>query len=621
MRVNRGTSRTTRNKPDKELSPIVFDLTTLDLYCQYVLSENTHIRGSNLTIMKKLFDKIDDKIYRGDVDRSTRLEFVKRALDGRVSKKINNRNLLIQYINGGPVDKPLLNTDNFKELSNDEIDWINYSVSETVKHLFMYDYVDKIMNICQRFKSEDYNKRSDIVNEFEDTIDQVKAEFRRVKNENITEAEFSLEDGIFEERLSDIYVREISPSRILRCGMQGLNLMLGGGFEAGRVYMFFGTAAAGKSFTLLDIMIQMKKYNANYICHDKTKKPCLVLLTMENSVHETVTRLFSMITGGKMVDYKLNEVIKKLKNDGELELTENNQINIIVKYKANLSVDTSYMYTLYDDLSERGYEPMAFFQDHIKRIKPMIDNNHDMRLNLGEIVNEFKAFAVEKDIPVISDSHLNRDAAKILDDAARANKQDLARLLGRSNVSESMLMIDNTDVGIIITKDYDKYMNQYMGFILTRTRTASGIDYFAQPFEKNNSIKLVEDYGMEIPAYKTTLSDGTMQNNNKTDYGANVRRFDADEDDDLFSSMPTLNSNISEVLSMSNDNQNMFNVVGSPSTPIYPLPDQNIQVSNWVQNNIYPEEECKSGIYFVDDNQTPIMDALGRPYFGEVVGM
>ena len=618
MKVNRNVGGSKATQYKKNLSPVIFDLDTLNLYCEYIMSENSCIRGKNLTTMKKLFDSIDPKIYQGDIERSSRLNFIKRGLEGKVIKKIHNKTLLLQYINGGPTDKPLIDTSNFKELSNDEINWINFSISETTKHLFMYDYTDQIMDICQRFKSEDYSRRSDIVNEFESVIDNIKTEFRRVKNEDITEAEFSLADGVFEEVVGDIYRRETSPSRRLKCGMQGLNLMMGGGFEAGRVYMLFGTAAAGKSFTMLDIMMQMKKYNTHYVCHDKTKKPCLVLLTMENSVHETVTRLFSMISGGKMSDYSLNDVIDKLKSDGNLVLNDSNPIDLYIKYKANLSEDTSYLYTLYDDLNEMGYEPMAFFQDHIKRIRPMI-SNYDMRLDLGEIVNEFKAFAVEKDIPVISDSHLNRDAAKILDDAARANKQDLARLLGRSNVSESMLMIDNCDVGMIITKDHDKYMNPYMGFILIRTRTDSGIDYFAQPFEKDNPIKLVEDYGKEIPAYKTTLVDQNIENKNKTDYGSGVRRFDADEDDDLFSSMPALNSNISEVLSLSNANQNMFNVIGEPSEPIYPLPDQNIQISNLINTPQFPE--TKPAIYFVDDNDQPIMDGTGQPYFQEVVGV
>lgn len=625
MEVARSTQRKSKRR-DEELSPVMFDLNTLNLYCEYVLSENNLIRGSNLTAMKKLFDLIDINKYKGDIERSKRIEFIKRGLDAKVSKKIRNKTLIIQYINGGPLDNQLLDISNFKELSNDDVEWINVSVSETIKYLFMYNYIDKLLDLCQRFKSENYARRSDIVDEFENLVDDIKKEFRRVKNESYAETEFSLMDGIFEEVIGDIYAREINPSRRLVTGMQGLNLMLGGGLESGRVYMLFGTAAAGKSFTMLDMMIQIKKYNTQYICHDKTKRPCVVLLTMENSLHETITRLFGMISGGKMDQYSLDDVINKLRSEGNLVLNDDNPIDLYIKYKPNLSVDTSYMYTLYEDLEELGYEPIAIFQDHIKRIRPAI-SNHDMRLDLGEIVNEFKAFAIEKDIPVISDSHLNRDAAKILDEAARANKQDLARLLGRSNVSESMLMIDNCDVGMIITKDYDKHGNQYMGFVQVKTRTECGINYFVQPFVQNNNIKLVEDINDQIPAYKTSLYDENsiqLQNNNRSDYSSNIRRIDADDDDDLFSSSVmnnnTNNINYNDPLGMIDMPPSGFTVIGGPSNPIFPtIPIDNIMNSNpdmpleeliALQLRINPN--AHSAIYMFD-GQGGTFDCLGRP--------
>ena len=310
MEVTRSASRKPKKKSE-ELSPVMFDLNTLNLYCEYVLSENNLIRGSNLTAMKKLFDLIDTNKYRGDIERSKRIEFIKRGLDAKVSKKIRNKTLIIQYINGGPLDNALIDVSTLKELSNDDVEWINVSISETIKYLFMYNYIDRLLDICQRFKTENYARRSDIVDEFENLVDDIKKEFRRVRNESYAETEFSLMDGIFEEVIGDIYAREINPSRKLVTGMQGLNLMLGGGLESGRVYMLFGTAAAGKSFTMLDMMIQIKKYNTQYICHDKTKRPCVVLLTMENSLHETITRLFGMISGGKMDQFSLEEVISK----------------------------------------------------------------------------------------------------------------------------------------------------------------------------------------------------------------------------------------------------------------------------------------------------------------------
>ena len=261
----------------------------------------------------------------------------------------------MKYINGGMEEQPLMMI-NLAELSSEEIEWINGTISESLKHAFMYDYVDEIIDICTRFKQEDYVRKGTIVEEFETVVDRVKKEFRKAKNESATEIEFSLAEGVFEEILYDVYQRETNPSRRLLTGMQGFNELVGGGLESGRVYMLFGMAGAGKSLTMLNIAYQIKKYNKGYQCKDRTKKPCICILTMENSVHETITRLFSLVAGQRMSNFSYEEVVTKLKEDGELYLNDESPIDIFIKYKPNMSCDTTYLYSLYDELEERGFE-------------------------------------------------------------------------------------------------------------------------------------------------------------------------------------------------------------------------------------------------------------------------
>ena len=110
---------------------------------------------------------------------------------------------------------------------------------------------------------------------------------------------FTLVPGEFENAMDDIYMRETSPSRVLRTGMVGLNIMLDGGFQSSRVYLLMAQAAGGKSFTLLDLAMQLKKHNKNYVAKDPTKIPTIVILTMENSEDENVSRMLGMISQGK----------------------------------------------------------------------------------------------------------------------------------------------------------------------------------------------------------------------------------------------------------------------------------------------------------------------------------
>ena len=161
-----------------------------------------------------------------------------------------------------------------------------------------------------------------------------------------------------------------------------------------------------------------------------------------------------------------------------------------------------------------GKEPVCFIQDHIKRIRS-VDGNQELRLELGDIVNEFKVFAAEKDIPVITVSHLNREATRILEEASRKGNQDSGKLIGKSNTGESLLMIDNLDCGITIARDYDRDGMVYMTFHRVKMRDkGSTREYIAQPFYPDNPIRLIEDYG-GVPQFKESIHTvpGMVQNN------------------------------------------------------------------------------------------------------------
>ncbi|MBR1987731.1 MAG: hypothetical protein IKA36_01695, partial [Clostridia bacterium] len=432
------------------------------------------------------------------------------------------------------------------------------------------------------------------VNEFEEIIDELKKELRRAKNESINDAEFSLETGLFEELIADIYARELNPSRRLMTGMQGFNDLVGGGLESGRVYMLFGMAGCGKSLTMLNIAYQIKKYNKNYVCHDKTKRPCIVLLTMENSIQETITRLFSIITDDNMRNYSLDEVIEKFRRDGQLTLSDDSPIDIFIKYKPNLSVDTSYMYTLVDELEEKGYEVICFMQDHVKRIRPAFSRN-DLRLDLGEVVNDFKVFANEKDIPVISDSHLNRDGARVVDMALSSNKQDVTRLIGRANVGESMLMIDNTDCGIILNIEHDKQGNRYMIFSRIKMRDKAGPrDYIAHPFAEGSTIRLVEDIFDPVPAFKESLHATQNIITPSSDYQDRiVKRYTDDDEDSIFNnrlmdvecSIPATPQDVEIIGGMPIGGNVQIEVIGEPSAPIYPMPSSDASAHKQIITN------------------------------------
>lgn len=525
-----GSGRTV-DKSGKKLD-INFDLNSLNLMCSYILSENKNIRRSHLLNMRNLFELLDINIYINDIEKMKRIDFIKRGLEAKIIHNLKDAMIIIKYINGGIIEETNLDIRNFTELSNNELEWINSTITEALKYAFIYNDIDKMLDICTRFKAADYRSRGSIVQEFENLVIDIQTKFRRSRVESLSETNFTLKNGLFEEVVRDIHQQLTDPSSRLLTGMQGVNELLGGGFESARVYMLLGLTGGGKSLSLLNFAYQLKKNNKLYKPKDPTKIPVIVYLTMENTVKETVERLFNLTTGLDMKDVTPEEAIDLLRTDGELYLTDDSPVDIVIKFVPNRSVDTGYLYTMTEDLEDEGYEVICLIQDHVKRIKS-VDKYTDVRLELGAVVNEFKVFASIKDIPVITNSHLNRDAAGKIDEASKANKGDLIRMLGRANIGESMLMLDNLDCAFIIGQEYDSQCNKYMGFKRIKMRGKCTLrDTIFQPYTSAESIKLIEDIDLSVPVFKDTLKDSPTETNlynngtNRSKYQNNIKDID-----------------------------------------------------------------------------------------------
>ena len=325
MRIKKPSNIVIPKKEKALYEGMSIDTNTLGILCRYIISDSNLLRLSNISKLNRLISSIDPKTYNTDPDKLKRITFIKKGIDARLGYKLTDDQMIITHILSQlNFDPDFIDLENSK-LNIDEIAWANEHIIENSnKFGFIFGSADKFLDICTRIKSSDYSHRGDLATEFEDLIDITKNEFRKANTDhNAADMEFSLAPGEFESTVSEIYDIVTSPSRRLVCGLQGLNIMTGGGFESERIYMFLGITGAGKSITLLDIMLQMKKYNKHYQLKDPSKRPCILYLTMENTVAETVTRLFSMLTGnnGSMINYSKDDVINKLKTEGQLILS------------------------------------------------------------------------------------------------------------------------------------------------------------------------------------------------------------------------------------------------------------------------------------------------------------
>lgn len=526
-----------------------FDLDLLNIMCSFVLSSNVNIKRVHMSNMQLLFENIDMSIYQNEPEKLKRIHFINRGLEARLYKDLRQPTLILAYINNGIAGTDL-SLDKFKELSNTELEFVNECVSGALKGLFIESDMDRFYEMYMRYKALDYREKASMQNEIENFFGQVHAKFRKAQTESMFEQNFSLEEGVFESNVSDIYDTITAPGRFISCGMQGLNMLVGGAFEATRVYVLFGIGGIGKSITMLNIALQMKRYNKGYKTKDPTKKPAILFLTQENSVEETVERLFKIVKNDKIRNYSKQEVMDILRNEGRLVVDEYDNVNLLITYRPDSSIDTNDLYNMIEDYEDRGYEIIALFQDHIKRIKSA-SKIIDKRLELGAVTNELKAIAQAKGFPVITVSHLNREAVRKVDGASGDSGQsnnpaalDISKALNRADIGESLLIYDNADCVIFLNKAYDMDNVPYMAFTGYKLRNELvPINFFYQPFTSPDSIELMEDVDALYPAYLTTLiPEKFISPNKRKDAVTGVEKIAIKQNtiDDLENSGPIL---------------------------------------------------------------------------------
>ena len=581
-------------KNKKVKLPINFDLNSLNLMCTYVLSDNRNIKRGQYINLRNLMELLDMDKYINDQERYKRVVFIKKGLEARLVKGLNDPRAIVKYINGGLIDSDIIDIENFIGMSNSEIDWINETVSNTLSSSFLYENAQEGIDILTRFLAAEAKEISSVFLEAKDYFRRVNNEFRKNEVAKSSERMFSLKPDAFKDIITDTYNEVNSSYRHLVTGMQGFNQLIGGGFENTRCYLLLGLTGIGKSLTMLNIAYQLKKYNKGFKPKDPTKTPCVVYLTMENTVTETIQRLFTIATGEDMRNFSVEEVEQMLRTTGELYLTGDSPIDLIIKYMPNRSVDTGYLYTLTEDLEDEGYEVICMIQDHVKRIKS-VSGNPDLRLELGDVVNEMKTFAIIKDIPVITDSHLNREGAKVIDQSSTRSNMDLTRMLGKSNIGESLLMLDNIDLGIILNKEYDSEGNEYMVFKNIKERVRTYRDYICQPFHKDNPIKLVEDFYSPIPLFKESLYNESMNQMNTQFHNNKVKN----------------NSFNSNIITIDDDEENLFEY-----SKVYSSEDIKLQKESL---EIREEEETTHNLsnfvnpYGFNMNPIPIVQEVQQP--------
>lgn len=530
--------------------PIKIDITTLDMTIQFLYKDGALKTRKALTNIDKLFKSLDKDIYtEKEVELTNRIWIIERTLEGYLREGLVQEEVVKNYckldsecddykasiLDQITSQKKQINYEESKYLLRQIDERLAFGYTVTLKHI-----VQELFALIDESDPRSYKSLQDDLYQIANSIINIK----RRTNSLGADQTFSLQDEVFETVLFDSMEKLNNRNRIFITGIKHLNTFLAPGYMSKRLYTYLAFPGGGKSQILLKTAWDIKKYNSGIECKNPDHRPAVLMITMENSIEETIERIFNMVASDDDIrNYSPKQVKKMLKKDG-LTLTDKDNIDIIIKYYPNRSIDTNDLYGIIQDLEDEGVEVIALILDYVKRIRPA-EKAMTEKEELKNITNELKDLATYWDIPVITAQQLNRTASAIVDAAIQAKKSDVTKLVGRDGVAGAWEIIENSDVVIIINREKKLGTDEvYMTFKLLKRRYRSAdndeklreLEYFNHPYAKGSSIRLVDDIEMGESISLTSLSSEFVALENNTKRGKKnatereqIRKKDDDE--------------------------------------------------------------------------------------------
>lgn len=521
------TARNVVRKPKRNLNKIMMsplkiriDKETLNSMIKFLYKDSTLRSRKALGNIQKLFNSLDYSIYKEtEVDLLNRIWIIRNTLDARIKEGLENNEVVKSYC------KELPDNDEYKSELLDEITsgkQISHSESKyllrQVEDRLNFGYALAIKEVFDEiFSSLDpYNIRS--FRAIMDELYEIASALINFKRRNASigaEQEFSLQEEVFTTVLTDAMTILKNRNRIFLTGIQHLNTILAPGYMGGRLYLYLAFPGGGKSQILLNAALDIKEFNPDIQCEDSDKRPAVLFITMENSIEETVERIFNMVASDDDIrNYTPKQVEKMLRDRGNLTLSDKNGIDIIIKYYKNRSIDTNDLYGIIQDLADDGIETVALIVDYIKRLRP-VEPGANEKEELKNVSNELKDLAVILRIPVITAQQLNRTTSTVVDAALQARKEDITKLIGRDGIAGAWELLENSDWVSVINKEKKVDTGEvYLTFKLLKRRYASHetnialreLEYFNHPYAPGSNIRLIKDIHEDEPVSLTSLS-------------------------------------------------------------------------------------------------------------------
>ena len=387
------------------------------------------------------------------------------------------------------------------ELADEDIAFVDNFVSTRLRFSHLWTARDTLREIADRIDADDlgdisvFNENTGIV--MERLVNKMRHSRVLLSQESM---DFMTGDNSFEAAIRATIASRNKPQSVVKTGVGMFNEMIGGGYEGSRVYVHFGRSGDWKSGWLCSAAFWAAdaRFNPEFVTKDPTRKPCVLFVTMENDLFDTIERMVSFALGSDtdLRGCDADQVVRLLEESFSSETCR-----FVFKYRQSRSITTGDLDTMIHDEYLRGNEVVMVVQDYIKRIKPMELTKDARHLELGNVVDDLSGLAKKHNIPVVTGMQLNRGAYEKFESAIERNDFEAIKKFGASDVGESINVYENADVVIFqgrVAMESTNSLWLTMRRAKMRGKRTVGLDFMNQPFDRDdngdiNEMRLCED--------------------------------------------------------------------------------------------------------------------------------
>ncbi len=503
-----------RRTENSETLNIKFDIAMLNSLIKYIRCE--FISNNQLMNLNKLMRYVDVDTYNYSPDIQEKVKLIKILCEATVTNNLKDENVIISFLlNKDQELEELLKTTSLapNQLSKSETEFISKAVNERLQYMYVFKEKDTIIELLEKLDNPNQVlSYYAVMNELKGKLSNLLVNIQSSTVGNGLLRSFNFSNDNFEDLMRIIVDKAKRPTSILQTGIRQLNAILSPGFQSGRLYTILGGTGKFKSGTLLNIADQIRLYNPQILPFENGMRKTILFITMENSIEETVLRLYDMYSevNDELYDKTPEDVIEILQKNGKFMFNDYTGIDIELRYFANLEINTSQIYTIIKELEDAGKQVICVLLDYIKRIESTHDNAGDERTRISYASKELKSLAQFFEIPVITAMQINREGNSIIDAAMRDNKQDVAQFIGTSSVGVCWDLIEESDWVGLINLELQKSTNSlFLTFKRLKIRGKKdpiSVDYFNHPFVNEKNIRLAVDVDKDKPVSVISLA-------------------------------------------------------------------------------------------------------------------